>query len=128
MTEREGLYQANRWAMLLDFLKQVRAEGGALDAGTVVIVDIDKTALGARGRNDKSIDRARMAAMEATLRDAVGPSFNQDDFRQAYAVLNAPRYHPFTADNQDNVAYICLMISAGMIEMDEFLAKLPRAG
>ena len=124
MTEREGLYQANRWVALVDFLKQVQAEGGALDAGTAVIVDIDKTALGARGRNDKSIDRARVAAMEATLREAVGPSFNQDEFRQAYAVLNAPKYHPFTADNQDNVAYICLMISAGMIEMEEFLAQV----
>lgn len=117
LTERDGLYQANRWTALTDFLRRVQAEGAALDAGTAVIVDIDKTALGARGRNDKSIDHARIAAMESTLRDAIGPAFNHDEFRRAYAIINAPKYHPFTADNQDNVAYICLMVSAGLIEM-----------
>lgn len=119
-----GLYQANRWIALADFLAQARADGAALNAGTVVIADIDKTALGARGRNDKSIDHARVAAIEATLREAIGPSFNQAEFRQAYAVLNAPKYHPFTTDNQDNVAYICMMISAGRIEMDDLLAQI----
>jgi hypothetical protein len=126
MAEREdapGLYQANRWIAVAGFLAQAQAEGAALDASTAVIVDIDKTALGARGRNDKSIDHARVAAIEATLRDAIGPAFNEAEFRQAYAVINAPQYHPFTADNQDNVAYICLMVSAHMIELDDLLAR-----
>ncbi len=120
----QGLYQANRWIALADFLRQAQADGATLDATTVVIVDIDKTALGARGRNDKSIDHARVAAIEATLRDAIGPSFNQVEFRQAYAVINTPKYHPFTADNQDNVAYICMMISAGMVQMDDLLEQI----
>ncbi len=122
--EHEGLYQANRWLALADFLRGVAADGASLDGGTVVIVDIDKTALGARGRNDKSIDHARVAAIEATLRDAVGPSFDEQEFRQAYAVINAPKYHPFTADNQDNVAYICLMISAGLVDMTDLLHQI----
>ena len=52
-------------------------DGAALDARTAVIVDIDKTALGARGRNDKSIDHARITAIEATLAEAIGPAFDQ---------------------------------------------------
>src|SRR5512139_3097615 len=55
MTEQDGLYQANRWVALAAFLKKAQADGAALDARTVVIVDIDKTAIGARGRNDKAI-------------------------------------------------------------------------
>jgi hypothetical protein len=124
MSQKDALYQANRWTTLADFLARIQADGAALDQGTVAIVDIDKTAIGARGRNDKSIDRARVAAIEATLRDAIGPDFNESEFRQAYAVLNTSRYHPFTADNQDNVAYVCLIIGAGMIPLDEFLAQI----
>lgn len=124
LTEREGLYQGNRWIALTAFLQLVLKDGAALDESTVVIVDIDKTAIGARGRNDKSIDHARVAAIEATLRDAIGPGFNQDEFRQAYGVINAPKYHPFTADNQDNVAYICMMISAGLVRLEDLLEQI----
>ena len=124
LTEQDGLYTANRWTGLADFMRRVMDDGAAVGPGTVAIVDIDKTALGGRGRNDKSIDRARTAAMEATLQDAIGPGFRRDDFRQAYAGLSIPKYHPFTADNQDNVAYICLMLSAGLVELPAFFAQV----
>jgi hypothetical protein len=124
MTEQDGLYTATRWIALADFFKAAIADGAEIGPCTVAIVDIDKTALGGRGRNDKSIDHARTAAMEATLEDAIGPRFRRDEFRQAYAKLSIPRYHPFTADNQDNVAYICLMLSAGLVEMDRFFTSV----
>lgn len=124
ITGKDGLYQANRWIALADFLRQAQAEGAAIDQRTVAIVDIDKTAIGARGRNDKSIDRARLAAIEATLSEAVGEAFKRDEFLQVYAVLNTPKYHSFTADNQDNVAYICLMLSAGVVDLDAVLAQV----
>lgn len=124
ITGEDGLYQANRWIALADFLSQAEAEGAAIDQRTVAIVDIDKTAIGARGRNDKAIDRARLAAIEATLSEAVGAAFKRDEFLQVYAVLNTPKYHSFTADNQDNVAYICLMLSAGVVDLDAVLAQV----
>jgi hypothetical protein len=36
-----------------------------------------------------------------------------------YDVLNQPRYHTFTADNQDYLAYICLILGAGLFELDD---------
>jgi hypothetical protein len=99
-------------------------DGAALDTRTAVIVDIDKTALGARGRNDGPIDRARVTAIEATVAETLGPAFDQGGFRRAYAALNIPKYHPFTADNQDYLAYICLMLSAGASTLDVLLADL----
>src|SRR5512136_821545 len=113
VTEKEGVYVANRWSALAEFASLLLAQGAALDARTAVVVDIDKTALGARGRNDRSIDRARVTAIEATVAEAIGAAFDRDSFRAAYGTINVPKYHPFTADNQDYVAYICLMISAG---------------
>jgi hypothetical protein len=124
ITAQDGLYTANRWIALVDFMRQIMGDGAVLGPGTVAIVDIDKTALGGRGRNDKSIDRARTTAMEATLEDAIGPGFQRDQFRQAYSMLSIPKYHAFTADNQDNVAYICLMLSAGLIELADFFAQV----
>lgn len=120
----QGLYEANRWVAVANFLREAQTGGANLDEATVVIVDIDKTAIGARGRNDKSIDRARVAAIEATLRQTIGADFSESEFRQAYAVLNTAKYHPFTADNQDNIAYVCLMIGAGMISVEELVAQI----
>jgi hypothetical protein len=84
-----------------------------------VIIDIDKTALGARGRNDGAIDRARVTAIEATVAEALGPAFDPSSFRRAYGELNQARYHPFTADNQDYLAYACLMLSAGVSTLED---------
>ena len=121
---RDGVYTANRWAALAEFAGWMREQGARLDAGTAVILDIDKTALGARGRNDGAIDRARVAAIEATVAEALGLKFDQEAFRRAYAAINVPKYHPFTTDNQDYVAYICLMVSAGFCAIDELLAEV----
>ena len=112
---RDGVYTANRWAALAEFAGWMREQGARLDASTAVILDIDKTALGARGRNDGAIDRARVAAIEATVAEALGLKFDQEAFRRAYAAINVPKYHPFTTDNQDYVAYICLMVSAAIL-------------
>ena len=124
VTEKEGVYVANRWSALAKFAAELVAQGAALDARTAVVVDIDKTALGARGRNDRSIDRARLTAIEATVAEAIGAAFDRDVFRAAYSTLTVPRYHPFTADNQDYVAYICLMISASAVPLGSLLADL----
>jgi hypothetical protein len=124
VTEKEGVYVANRWSALAEFASLLLAQGAALDARTAVVVDIDKTALGARGRNDRSIDRARTTAIEITVAEAIGESFDRDAFRAAYGTINVAKYHPFTADNQDYLAYICLMISAGFATTEELLADV----
>ncbi len=124
VTEKDDVYVANRWSALAEFASLLLAQGAALDARTAVVVDIDKTALGARGRNDRSIDRARIAAIEATVAEAIGTAFDRELFRAAYGTINVPKYHPFTADNQDYLAYICLMISAGFTPTAGLLADL----
>lgn len=121
---KDGVYSANRWSALAEFAGWLLAEGAALDERTAVIVDIDKTALGARGRNDAVIDRARVAAIEATVADALGPAFDQALFRRAYTAIIPPKYHPFTTDNQDYVAYLCLMVSAGFVGLEELLRRI----
>lgn len=119
ISEQNGIYQANRWAALAEFLSWVQSQGAVLDARTAVIVDIDKTLLAARGRNDGTLDRARVVAVEATVAGALGGRFDRDGFRRVYAVLNASRYHPFTGDNQDIIAYVCLMLSAGLGALEQ---------
>ncbi len=124
ITEQDGLYQANRWHALVNFAGWLCEQGAQLSDRTVVLVDIDKTLLGARGRNDGSIDRARVAAIEATLAEALGPSYDHGLFRRAYATLNVPKFHPFTADNQDFLAYTCMMLLAGADTLDGLLAEI----
>lgn len=122
--EKDRVFLANHWGALAKFASMLLDQGARLDTSTAVVIDIDKTALGARGRNDKSIDRARVVAIEATIADAIGKAFDRDAFRRAYNAINVPRYHPFTADNQDYVAYVCLMVSAGFVTIENLLSDV----
>jgi hypothetical protein len=126
--QEEGtLYLANRWAALGDFDRFCREQRFPLDEQTAVIVDLDKTALGARGRNDHVIDQARVEAVRCTVGDLLGDDFNSEDFQTAYDCLNQPEFHPFTADNQDYLAYVCLIIGSGMVRLEPLVTEV-RAG
>ena len=61
--EEDAIYVANRWAALGGWVQWARQHGMRLDERTVVLVDIDKTALGAKGRNDNVINAARLEGM-----------------------------------------------------------------
>jgi hypothetical protein len=124
-TEVEGsLYLANRWSALPGFLSFLEQEGFALNEETAVVVDVDKTAIGARGRNDKVIDEARVEGVKRTVADLLGDRFQEQTFRAAYNELNQPPYHGFTADNQDYLAFICLMLGAGLVELEALIGEV----
>lgn len=121
------LYLANQWRALADFDKFCRERGFVIDDRTAVIVDLDKTALGARGRNDHVIDQARLEAVRHTVSDLLGAQFDATSFQTAYHRLNQPEFHPFTADNQDYLAYISLILGSGLYTLDTLVTGV-RAG
>ncbi len=104
-----GVMFANRWGLLARFAEWLEKEGFPVDGGTAVIVDLDKTAFGARGRNSGPIDAARVAAAERLAEASGGEPSVLQRFREAYRELNDPVYHPFTADNQDFVVFAALV-------------------
>ena len=127
MQDGHILYLANRWTLLADFNDFCRQQGFPVDENTAVILDLDKTTLGARGRNDHVIDAARVAAVRRTVGTLLGAAFDADRFQTAYDQLNQPEFHPFTADNQDYLAYICLIVGSGLYDR-EALVEDVRAG
>ena len=114
-----AIYSANRWAALPAFLSYVEAQGYPLDERTAVVIDIDKTAIGARGRNDQVINEARVEGVERTVADLLGDGFDAEAFRAAYDELNQSAYYRLTADNQDYLAYICLILGAGLFQLED---------
>jgi hypothetical protein len=118
------LYTANRWTALQDFDAYCRASGLPIDEDTAVVIDLDKTILGARGRNSAMIDWSRSRAMELTIASLLGADFEAARFYQVYDDFNQPRFHTFTSDNQDYLAYICLMVLAGMVTPDALEADI----
>jgi hypothetical protein len=119
-----GVMLANRWAALAKFIPFLQREGFAFDEATAVLLDLDKTAFGARGRNSHAIDAARVEAVRRTMDEVLGADFDEDEFRSVYDELNQSQYHPFTADNQDYLTYICLMVSGGVYDFTQLLADL----
>ena len=122
--EDRTLYLANRWAALDDFDRHCRDEGFPLDERTAAVVDLDKTALGARGRNDHVIDQARVEAVRRTVGDLLGDEFDAGGFQIAYDRLNQVEFHPFTTDNQDYLAYACLILGSGLYKLDDLVTGI----
>jgi len=118
------LMLANRWQALTDFLAWVQQEGFTFDAQTALILDLDKTTLGPRGRNDKAIDQARVNAVRLTVEETLGGGFDETAFRSVYDRLNQIEFHPFTADNQDYLAYISLMVVGQIFPPERLWADL----
>lgn len=118
------IYQANRWSSLVAFLEWSMAQGLKLGKQTAVVVDIDKTALGARGRNDRVIDKARLLGLYRTVSGVLEDDFNARLFEEHYNKLNQPQYHKVTEDNQDYLAYICLILNTGMIGCQELQERM----
>jgi hypothetical protein len=118
------LYRANRWSLLEDFDRLLAEGEPAIGPGTVVVVDIDKTALGARGRNHRPIDAARTAAARLTVAELVGERADPELVQAAYDRLNRPAFHAFTTDNQDYLAYLCLLVGAGWVGLDDLIGGI----
>jgi len=113
-----GVMAANRWTALGKFQGLLIEKDFPIDENTAILLDLDKTTLGARGRNDKVIDQVRVEAATHTVRDALGDEFDPDEFKMTYDYFNQVKYHPFTTDNQDYLVYICLVIGAGLFSRD----------
>jgi len=120
---RGNIFVANRWQGLAEWLEALQTRGLKLDKNTVVIVDIDKTAFGARGRNHTPIDVARIQAISQTVQQALGDDTDINAFTEIYLELNQQKYHDLTGDNQDYLAYISILVGAGVIPMAELRQK-----
>jgi hypothetical protein len=120
----QSLYLANRWAALADFDHFLVERNFPVDETTAVVLDIDKTTLGARGRNATPVDQARVQAVRETVATLLGSAFNPENFLADYDRLNQVEFHPFTADNQDYLAYICLILGSGLWSYDELVGQV----
>lgn len=114
-TSDSGTTYANRWTALRPFAAALDAMG-FVDAHTAVVIDIDKTLLGARGRNDHLINTARLAALRDASAEVLGSQFDETAFAANYHAIDTARFHPLTGDNQDYVAYISVMTTAGVLD------------
>lgn len=119
-----NIYSANRWAAVSDWMKWVLGQGLHVDERTIVIVDIDKTALGAKGRNDQVINEVRLEGIYRTMNSVLGDNFDRATFENHYHELNRSRYHFLTEDNQDYLAYICMAFNAGLFDYNEVLREI----
>lgn len=118
------LFLANRWSMLANFETVCKENGVHIDQQCAVVLDLDKTSLGARGRNDKAIDRARTQAAEDIVRSIAGSSFNDQVFQRAYQRFNQVEFHLFTTDNQDYLVYISLLAVMGVIDVEQLAEEV----
>ncbi len=113
---------ATRWHLIHAWAAELDWRG--VDwARTAVLIDIDKTLLGPRGRSDGAIDDARAEGALAVAARLV-PDLDVALFRRVYAELCRRDWHPFTLDNQDYVVATALLITTGAMTLDDLRARL----
>ena len=117
--DRNVVLFANRWETVCGFAEQAFADGYGVDQRTVVVVDVDKTLIGARGRNSTPLDRARLEALLHVAREATGGAIDERSLESNLRDLDRSSWHPLTADNQDVVAYLALVTATGGIGIGE---------
>jgi hypothetical protein len=120
----QELCLANRWGLIAELDEHTRQRNFPIDESTVAVVDLDKTALGGRGRNSAVIDQARLQAVRLTVANLLEGTFDPDTFQVHYNRLSKPEFHPFTADNQDYLAYTCLVLGAGFETIDRLVTRI----
>jgi hypothetical protein len=119
VAQREGdITYAGSWAALHFFGAALEAEEFQVDAATAVVVDLDKTLLGARGRNDGLIDGARLRALRESVAGALADRFEPVEFERVYRAVDTAHFHPLTADNQDYVGYLCVVVAGGVLSLE----------
>ncbi len=109
---------ATRWHLIEPWAARLRAQGLAW-GHTAMLIDIDKTLLGPRGRSDGAIDDARAEGALAVASALAGPGLDVAAFRRTYTELCRKEWHGFTLDNQDYVAATALLSVAGAIELED---------
>ncbi len=108
-----------KWKNLSSILKN---SGFTFDKKTVVIIDIDKTLIGARGRNDRALDKARMDAIISLAGEIFG-EIDIDRFEFVYSEMNKKNMHPFTQDNQDTVAIMSIVFYGDYYNLERFIKE-----
>jgi len=116
--------KSQNWQDIYHLEDICRQHGLLMDGSCAVVIDLDKTVIGARGRNDAVINRARVDAVRKTVAEVLGDDFSADVFERDYRIINQNRYHPFTQDNQDYIAYVCLLLGSGTISRDQLIREL----
>lgn len=125
--EAGAVMHTNRWAALGQFQTFCDQRGFPIDRKTVVLLDLDKTTLGARGRNDRVIDQVRVEAAIDTVSVVLDDRFDYNAFQTTYDTFNQPRFHAFTTDNQDYLVYVCLVVGTGLYKQSELEKNLEDA-
>jgi hypothetical protein len=114
---------ATRWALLHPWAAQLERRGVRWDRAALLI-DIDKTLLGPRGRGDGAIDDARAEGALAVAAALIGGDLEVALFRRVYADLCRQEWHGFTLDNQDYVVSTALLISSGAVSHEGLRAEV----
>ncbi len=109
---------ATRWSLLHPWATELERRGVRWDR-TALLIDIDKTLLGPRGRGDGAIDDARAEGALAVAGDLLGTTLDISLFRRIYAELCRKEWHGFTLDNQDYVVSTALLIASGTISYED---------
>jgi hypothetical protein len=114
---------ANRWELLERWLQELDARSLPWPA-TVVLIDIDKTLLGPRGRNDGPVDESRADGAVQVAHELLGAALDETAFRQTYAELCRKEYHAMTLDNQDLTVYSSLLLASNTLSLAELRAGI----
>ncbi|WP_322511482.1 hypothetical protein [Chloroflexus sp.] len=119
----DAVATATRWALVHQWAAELTARGVNW-AQTAVLIDIDKTLLGPRGRSDGAIDDARAEAALMVATELLGDRFDRSLFRRNYTELCRREWHTLTLDNQDYTVALTLFATVEVFDLPAIEVQL----
>jgi FMN phosphatase YigB (HAD superfamily) len=114
------LILCNHWCSVVKIVAEAKRRGFAFDDSVIALFDLDNTVYSARGRCDRPLREARIAAVKEIVRTIMGfDRFEDASVDRVYREFDNEHYHPLTGDNQDYVLVLSLCCLLGISSFDE---------
>ncbi|MEJ2354268.1 MAG: hypothetical protein P8Y03_31235, partial [Anaerolineales bacterium] len=105
----------------------IASETSEPPATEVVPVSVDHSLYLANRWGALADFQARVQAVQDTVANLLGNDFDETAFKTAYQHLNQVEFHPFTGDNQDYLAYVCLILGSDLVDLTSLVEEIRSA-
>ncbi|MFC1556315.1 hypothetical protein ACFL67_04445 [candidate division KSB1 bacterium] len=108
------VYYYKSWEKIFDFITCCKK---LIGQNTIAVFDLDKTIIGAKGRNESVINDVRFDAVYEQLKNLEN-SISRDSAKRIYDILQL-NHADYTQDNQDTTALLTILIAHRIIDFDK---------
>jgi hypothetical protein len=114
----DGVFLGCEWSTLSAFVEYAQEDGLVFGPNTWALFDLDCTVYAAKGREEKSLEKARSEAVRTFVQSTIpGVGLEPARVEDLYREFEQDRFHGLTEDNLDHVVALVLATMCGLTDV-----------